>query len=200
MAGAALDQHVAGLEQHLAFVHQRVDFAAGCVRSSADRYWLNVPLREALNIDDMHEMISTGWVNPSPWKTAREEEDDKLEARLEKCISKVKDKSSAIFNFHAPPFQSKLDEAPLLDKDLNPIIQGGSVVMVSVGSKAVRKMIEKYQPLIGLHGHIHESSGSMKIGRTHCVNPGSEYAEGILRAFLIELKGNEILILQRIEG
>jgi len=153
-----------------------------------------------INIDDMHEMMSTGWVNPSPWKTAREEEDDKLEERLEKYISQVKDKSSAIFNFHAPPFESKLDEAPLLDNDLNPIIQGGRVIMVPVGSKAVRKMIEKYQPLLGLHGHIHESSGSIRIGRTHCVNPGSEYAEGILRAFLIELKGNEILKLQRIEG
>jgi len=155
---------------------------------------------KVINIDDTHEMISTGWVNPSPWNTAREEEDDKLEVRLEKYISQVKDKGSAIFNLHAPPFESKLDEAPLLDKNLNPIIQGGRVVMVPVGSKAVKKMIEKYQPLLGLHGHIHESSGSIKIGKTYCVNPGSEYAEGILRAFLIELKGNEILRLQRIEG
>jgi len=155
---------------------------------------------KVISIDEKHEMTSTGWVNPSPWKTAREEEDDKLEVRLEEYISQLKDPNSAIFNFHAPPFESKLDEAPLLDKDLNPIIQGGSVVMVPVGSKAVRKMIEKYQPLIGLHGHIHESSGSIKIGRTYCVNPGSEYAEAILRAFLIELKGNEILRLQRIEG
>jgi len=155
---------------------------------------------KVINIDDMHEMISTGWVNPSPWKTAREEDDDKLETRLERYISQVKDMSSAIFNFHAPPLESKLDEAPLLDKDLNPMIQGGRVIMVPVGSKAVRKMIEKYQPLLGLHGHIHESSGSIRIGKTYCVNPGSEYAEGILRAFLIELKGNEILKLQRIEG
>jgi len=155
---------------------------------------------KVINIDELHEMVSTGWVNPSPWKTAREEDDDKLEVRLEKYISQVKDVKSAIFNFHAPPFESKLDEAPLLDKDLNPIIQSGSVVMVPVGSKAVRKMIEKYQPLLGLHGHIHEASGSLKIGKTYCVNPGSEYAEGILRAFLIELKGNEILRLQRIEG
>ena len=155
---------------------------------------------KVIKIDEMHELISTGWVNPSPWKTAREEDDDKLEVRLEKYISQLKDTNSAIFNFHAPPFESKLDEAPLLDKDLNPIIQGGRVVMVPVGSKAVRKLIEKYKPLLGLHGHIHESSGSIKIGKTHCVNPGSEYAEGILRAFFIELKGNEITKLQRIEG
>jgi len=155
---------------------------------------------KVIEIDDSHEMISCGWVNPSPWKTTREEEDDKLEERLERYISQVKNMESAIFNFHAPPYQTKLDEAPLLDKDLNPIIQGGSVVMVPVGSKAVRKMIEKYQPFLGLHGHIHEASGSMKIGKTYCVNPGSEYAEGILRAFLIEFKGNQITKLQRIEG
>lgn len=153
-----------------------------------------------IQIDETHEMISCGWVNPSPWKTAREEEEDRLEERLEKYISKVKNIESAIFNLHAPPYQTKLDEAPLLDENLNPIIRSGSVVMVPVGSKAVRKVIEKYQPFLGLHGHIHESSGSIKIGRTRCVNPGSEYAEGVLRAFLIEFKGNQINRLQRIEG
>ena len=151
-------------------------------------------------VDDAHEMTSCGWVNPSPWKTAREEEEDKLEERLERYISQVNNKENAIFNFHAPPYKSKLDDAPLLDEELNPIIQGGSTVMVPVGSKAVRKMIEKYQPFLGLHGHIHECSGSPKIGRTYCVNPGSEYAEGILRAFFIEFTGNKISKLQRIEG
>jgi Icc-related predicted phosphoesterase len=155
---------------------------------------------KVIEIDDHHEMVSCGWVNPSPWKTTREEEEDKLEERLEKYISQVKNMESAIFNFHAPPFQSKLDEAPLLDKDLNPVIQGGSTVLVPVGSKAVRKTIERHQPFLGLHGHVHECAGSMKIGKTYCVNPGSEYAEGILRAFLIEFKGNQIVRLQRIEG
>jgi len=155
---------------------------------------------KVLEIDESHEMVSCGWVNPSPWKTAREEEEEKLEERLEKYISKVKNKERAIFNFHAPPFETKLDEAPLLDENLNPIISGGSVVLVPVGSKAVRKMIEKYQPFLGLHGHIHECAGSMKIGRTYCVNPGSEYAEGILKSFLIEFEGEKISKLQRIEG
>jgi len=155
---------------------------------------------KVIDIDESHEMISTGWVNPSPWKTTREEDDEKLEARLEKYISQLKDTESAIFNFHAPPYQSKLDEAPLLDDNLNPVLEGGRVVMVPVGSKAVRNMIKKYQPFLGLHGHIHEASGSIKIGKTYCVNPGSEYAEGILRAFLIEFKGNKIIRLQRIEG
>lgn len=155
---------------------------------------------KVIHIDESHEMISTGWANPSPWNTTREEDDETLEARLEKYISQLKDTESAIFNFHAPPYQTKLDEAPLLDDDLNPVIQGGRVIMVPVGSKAVRKTIEKYHPFLGLHGHIHEASGSIKIGKTYCVNPGSEYAEGILRAFLIEFKGNKIIRLQRIEG
>jgi hypothetical protein len=155
---------------------------------------------KVIDIDGTHEMISTGWVNPSPWNTTREEDDEKLEARLEKYISQLKDAESAIFNFHAPPYQTKLDEAPMLDDDLNPVIEGGRIVMIPVGSKAVRKVIEKYQPFLGLHGHIHEASGSIRIGRTYCVNPGSEYAEGILRAFLIEFKGNKIIRLQRIEG
>jgi len=155
---------------------------------------------KVIDIDESHEMVSCGWVNPSPWKTAREEEEEKLEERLEKYISQVKNMKNAIFNFHAPPFETKLDEAPLLDADLNPIIRGGSVVMVAVGSKAVRKTIEKYQPFLGLHGHIHESSGSIKIGRTYCVNPGSEYAEGIIRAFFIEFKEDKLIRLQRIEG
>jgi len=155
---------------------------------------------KVIDVDGSHEMVSCGWVNPSPWKTAREEEEDKLEQRLEGYISQLKNVKSAIFNFHAPPHQTRLDEAPLLDNDLNPIVQGGSVVMVPVGSKAVKKMIEKYQPFLGLHGHIHEASGSMKIGRTHCVNPGSEYAEGIVRAFLIEFKEDKLVKLQRIEG
>jgi Icc-related predicted phosphoesterase len=106
---------------------------------------------KVIEIDDSHEMISCGWVNPTPWKTAREEDEEKLEERLEKYISKLKNMQNAIFNFHAPPYQSKIDEAPLLDKDLNPIIQHGSVIMVPVGSKAVRKMIEKYKPFLGLH-------------------------------------------------
>jgi Icc-related predicted phosphoesterase len=155
---------------------------------------------KVVEVNDSHEMISCGWVNPSPWKTSREEEEEKLEERLERYISQVKNIKNAIFNFHAPPYQSKLDEAPLLDENFNPVIRSGNVVMVPVGSKAVRKMIEKYQPFLGLHGHIHESAGSIKIGRTYCINPGSEYAEGILRAFLIEFKGDKITRLQRIEG
>jgi Icc-related predicted phosphoesterase len=59
--------------------------------------------------------------------------------------------------------------------------------MIPVGSKAVRRAIERYQPLLGLHGHIHESRFAQKIGRTLCINPGSEYGEGVLRGVVLEL-------------
>ena len=49
--------------------------------------------------------------------------------------------------------------------------------MIHAGSTAVRASIEKHQPLVGLHGHIHESKGFVTLGRTLCLNPGSEYGK-----------------------
>ncbi len=133
-----------------------------------------------------HEMATFGWTNPTPWDTPREKPDEELEPMLEALIAQVKDKSKAIFNFHAPPYGYALDLAPELTADL---IQAADR-KIHVGSRAVARMIEKYQPLLGLHGHIHESRGIQKIKRTTIVNPGSEYSEGILRgAVLILQKG-----------
>ncbi len=95
--------------------------------------------------------------------------------------------NNCIFNLHCPPFDTELDIAPELDENLTVVFRQGKINMVSVGSTAVKKSIEKYQPLLGLHGHIHESRGAYKIGRTVCINPGSEYSEGILRGVIINL-------------
>jgi hypothetical protein len=100
---------------------------------------------------------------------------------------------SCIFNLHCPPYDTQLDIAPELDETFKPKVSGGSGVnMIHAGSLAVRQAIEKYQPLLGLHGHIHESRGFVKIGRTLCINPGSEYGEGIMRGALINLDKNGI--------
>jgi Icc-related predicted phosphoesterase len=64
--------------------------------------------------------------------------------------------------------------------------------MIHVGSKTVRQLIEKHKPLLGLHGHIHEARGFAKIGRTLCINPGSEYGEGILRGALLNIDEKEV--------
>jgi uncharacterized protein len=128
------------------------------------------------------QMISTGWANITPWHCPRDVSEEELEKRIEAMVVKLRDPRKAIFNLHCPPYDSTLDTAPILDDNLTPQLQvGGDMKVGPVGSKAVRKIIEKYQPALGLHGHIHESRGSTRIGRTLCVNPGSEYQQGILR-------------------
>ena len=59
--------------------------------------------------------------------------------------------------------------------------------MIPVGSRAVRDAIKKYRPVVGLHGHIHESRGAQKIGGTVCLNPGSDYTADLLRGALVDL-------------
>ncbi len=135
-----------------------------------------------------HEMVTFSWANPTPWNTPREKPDVELEPMLEELVASVKDKSNAIFNFHAPPYGFAIDLAPELTKDL---VQAAES-KIHVGSKAVTKMIEKYQPLIGLHGHIHESRGAQKIKRTLIINPGSEYSEGILKGAMIVLEKGKV--------
>lgn len=134
---------------------------------------------------DGFEMISTGWSNPTPWKTHREESEEDLGKRIEAMVVQLRDPQRAIFNFHLPPFGSKLDEAPALDENLRPM--HGGRAMRPVGSTAVRDAISRHQPLLSLHGHIHESKGATKLGRTLAINPGSAYEEGMLMAAVIEL-------------
>lgn len=153
-----------------------------------------------VKLDDRHEMISYGWTNPTPWNTYREQSENEIEVAIESLISKVDNIKNSVFCFHAPPHDSKIDEAPLLKADLTYIgWSHGEPIRGPVGSTAVRKAIEDYQPLLGLHGHIHESAGSVKIGRTYCLNPGSEYSEAILKGFLVELEKGKIKRMQRVE-
>jgi len=154
-------------------------------------------------VDDNHTMISVGYSTPTPWNTPREITDEKLGEMIEAMVAKVPDLSRAIFNFHDPPADSSLDTCPMLDWDKDPpqpIIQGGQMVMHGAGSKSVRQAIEMYKPMLGLHGHIHESQSVAKIGRTTCINPGSEYGEGILRGCLVTFVEGEIQGFQMTSG
>ena len=130
-------------------------------------------------------MISTGWSNHTPWNTHREETEEALGDRIEAIAKQVPDASRAIFNLHCPPYKSGLDEAPAIDADLK-LLHGGRALR-PVGSTAVRAAIEKHQPLLSLHGHIHESKGAIKIGKTLSINPGSSYEEGMLMGAIIQL-------------
>jgi len=138
----------------------------------------------AVEIDGF-TMISTGWSNHTPWNTHREESEEKLAERIESMASQIKDPSRAVFNLHCPPFKSGLDEAPAIDADLK-LLHGGRALR-PVGSTAVREAIERHQPLLSLHGHIHESKGAVKIGKTLSINPGSAYEEGMLMGAIIQL-------------
>lgn len=143
---------------------------------------------KVIPLDEMHEMASTGFANPTPWNCPRDIPEEKLAQVINDMAGKIQDMSNAVFNFHVPPFGTPIDLAPALDADLKPKLElGGGFKMASVGSTAVRDALIKHQPLLALHGHIHESRGEVRLGRTLCLNPGSEYGEGVLRGVFIVL-------------
>jgi Icc-related predicted phosphoesterase len=146
------------------------------------------PEGKVLNIDENLEMISCGFANMTPWKCPRDTSEEELAKKIEVMAVKVRDMKNCVFNLHCPPYGTPLDEAPKLDERMTPVLgPGGEMQMVSTGSTSVREAIERHQPLISLHGHIHESRALFKLGRTLCANPGSEYSEGILKGFLIDI-------------
>jgi Icc-related predicted phosphoesterase len=134
-----------------------------------------------------HEMIATGWANPTPWNTPRECSEAELEVRLRAQVDALSDPGTAIFNFHVPPHGTTLDVCPELDDELRVVTVMGNPVQAHAGSTAVRSVIEEYQPVASLHGHIHESRNAARLGRTFAINPGSEYAEGILLGAIVSV-------------
>jgi Icc-related predicted phosphoesterase len=134
---------------------------------------------------DGFSLVSTGWANPTPWNTYRELPEPELRARIDGLVAQVEDPRRAIFNFHAPPYGSNLDNAPKLDADMNYV--AGGQALIPVGSRAVRESILAYGPPLSLHGHIHEGKGAVTIGSTLAVNPGSSYEDGILQAAIVDL-------------
>lgn len=157
----------------------------------------------AVPLDDDHVMISMPYVNPTPWKTPREDDEPGLAARISALAAPFADHGKVIFNFHAPPIDSTLDTCPMLDATTDPpsqVVTGGQPVLYGAGSTSIREAIEQYQPMLGLHGHIHESQAVAKLGRTVCVNPGSEYGEGVLRGCLLTIAGGKVTSYQMTAG
>jgi Icc-related predicted phosphoesterase len=152
-----------------------------------------------IQLDGM-EILSTGWSNQTPWHTERECTEPELKDRLMTMIGQMKSPERGIFNIHVPPHKTNLDQCPQLDDQLRPVSAGGNPVMTSAGSTAVRELIETYQPVLGLHGHIHEGRGKTRIGRTTCVNPGSNYSEGVLNGSLIRISDGQVQDVQLTQG
>jgi uncharacterized protein len=145
-----------------------------------------VELGEANAIQlDGFSLVSTGWANPTPWKTFRELPENELRERIDGLVAGVDDPQRSIFNFHAPPYGSNLDSAPKLNDDMKYV--AGGQALVPVGSRAVRDAILAYRPVLSLHGHIHEGRGAVRLGRTLAVNPGSSYEDGVLQAAIVDL-------------
>ncbi|MEW5815380.1 MAG: metallophosphoesterase [Spirochaetota bacterium] len=139
-------------------------------------------------IGDEYELVGNSNSNMTPWACPRDIEEDELEKKLAELEHLIQDPGHTIAVLHVPPFQSGLDTCPELDGNLKIITHGGQVLMKSAGSTAVKAFIERVSPMLALHGHIHESPGHVRIGRTLAINAGSEYAEGILKAAIINLQ------------
>jgi len=139
-----------------------------------------------------HELLSLGWSNQTPWHTARELDEEELYARIKNLAEQLESPQRAIFNLHVPPYNSGLDTATELDETLAPVLLGGQPHEIPVGSSAVRQLIEEYQPALALHGHIHESRGIVEIGRTVCINPGSNYSTGRIDGAVVELSADGV--------
>jgi uncharacterized protein len=150
------------------------------------------PENRVVELDGGYEMITLGYANPTPWKSPREVSEDRLGDMIETLASKVNRPEDAVYNLHVPPVNTELDKAPAVSHDFNYVKEGLGIKFIHAGSSAVRRSIEKHSPLLGLHGHIHESKGFTRIGRTLCLNPGSEYADGVLRGALVNLEPGKV--------
>ncbi len=149
------------------------------------------PWRVAVvQLDDEHEMISWGFANTTPWHTYREQDEQQLAAAYAGLADQLERPERAVFNLHPPPYATQLDDAPALDDDLRVQAVLGQVQYQAVGSTAVRDIEAERQPLVGLHGHIHESSGIRRLGKRRGVilNPGSDYSTGALNGALVSLQ------------
>jgi hypothetical protein len=145
-----------------------------------------------VNLDDTYNLVSCEWVNPTPWSSPRECNEGELEKRLRAEIQRASSTENLVCDFHSPPYNTILDSAPKLGKDMQLKYVMGQPLTEHVGSKAVRKVLEEYQPKLSLHGHIHESAGVCNIKRTECINPGSQYVEGIMHGCLLTLTPDKI--------
>lgn len=147
-----------------------------------------------------YEVLHCGGSTKTPWDTEREYTEEEYAGRFAELVPQVKDMSRCIFNVHVPPMDTILDQCPKLDDNLQVVFEMGNPVQMHAGCQALNDTIESEQPLLGLHGHIHEGRGNIKIGRTHCVNPGSVYPEGILQGILVTLRGGEVESVQLTQG
>ncbi len=150
------------------------------------------PENKVVQLEGGFEMITLGYANPTPWKSPREVSEEKLGQMIESLASQVRKMETAVFNLHVPPINTELDRAPGVSQNFEYVKEGLGIRFIHAGSSAVRESIERHAPMLGLHGHIHESKGFVRLGRTLCLNPGSEYADGVLRGALVNMVDGKV--------
>lgn len=158
------------------------------------------PVGKVIQLDEHHEMISFDHANPTPWHTPREWSEDEYYNHVIAAARNVQDVNRAVFMIHVPPYDSGLDTAPELDKNMRPKVTMGDVLRIPVGSTGVRRALQELQPIASVHGHVHEAPGQSKIGRTVCFNAGSEANQGILRGFVFDLAKDKLVRAFRVQG
>jgi Icc-related predicted phosphoesterase len=147
-----------------------------------------------------HEMLSVGYSNPTPWDSPRELSEEELYVLLRGLADQLERPETCIFNVHVPPYDSGLDTAVELDDDFRPVVKSGRPKEIPVGSTAVQQILEEVQPMLSLHGHIHESRGIATVGRTVAINPGSDYAGGRIDGCVVETDGSRVTVHQLVSG
>ena len=157
-----------------------------------------------VELDGEHTMITVGLSTPTPWDTPREASEEQIARAIDEAVASVPDVGRCVFNLHCPPKDTPIDTCLKLETRPGelprPVRVAGRFVTTGGGSAAVREAIERYQPLVGLHGHIHESGGRFRIGRTQTFNPGSEYVQGVLQGVIVSLKHGRLASYQHTQG
>ncbi|MCX6223059.1 MAG: metallophosphoesterase [Bacteroidia bacterium] len=155
---------------------------------------------KVFDISEEYQILSTGHSNLTPWHTPREISENELEKVLTELSQKVNINKATIYNIHVPPYDSKIDECAELDSEFRVMSSLGQIKKQPVGSTAVRKIIEKNHPMLGLFGHVHEGKGMFNLNGTLCFNPGSNYQEGVLNGCLLNLGRHIVTGYQFITG
>jgi Icc-related predicted phosphoesterase len=123
-----------------------------------------------------YAMVSLGYSNRTPFDSPRELDEDELYRRICALADAAGAMERCVFNLHVPPIDSTLDTCAALDEHLEVVMAGSEPKLIAAGSTAVREAIERYQPLVSLHG------------RTLCINPGSDYHTGRIAGCLLQLR------------
>lgn len=146
---------------------------------------IEFPDKKVLEVGPL-AMVSVGDSNVTPWRTPRELGESELLTEMEELIEPYTGGRPLLFNFHVPPHESGLDTVNALDPSYRPVVEHGMITQTAAGSTAVRTAVERYEPVVTLHGHIHEGRGLYRCGNSRCFNPGSDYSAGVLMGLVVD--------------